>query len=73
VGCERERKVRASAAATNERVSIESGEERREKGAAVAGQTNQNWFNRFRFNQFCCSAHSKCAENEFDCAENLAH
>jgi hypothetical protein len=29
---EGERKVRASAAATNERVKIESGEERREKG-----------------------------------------
>jgi hypothetical protein len=60
---EGERKVRATTAATNERVKIESGEERREKGAATADQTDQNR-SRNRFNRFCCSPHSKCAENE---------
>jgi hypothetical protein len=48
------------------RREIESRGERREKGAAVAGQTAQNRFNRSKnwFNQFCYSAHSKCAEKE---------
>jgi hypothetical protein len=56
---EEERKVRA----TNERVTIESGIGEERKGAAAAGQTDQNRF-RNRFNRFCCSAHSKRAENE---------
>jgi hypothetical protein len=51
---EGERKVRASVAARNERVKIESGEERREKGRRLVKLTNR----------FCCSAHSKCAENK---------
>jgi hypothetical protein len=58
--------MRASAAGRNERVKIESKEERREKGAAAAGQTDQNRFNRSRnrFNRFCCSAHNKCTEKD---------
>jgi hypothetical protein len=60
---EEERKVRASAAATNERVKIESGIGEERKGTTTAGQTDQNRF-RNRFNRFCCSAHSKHAENE---------
>jgi hypothetical protein len=61
----RERKVRASATATNESEDRKWGGEER-KGAKAAGQTDQNRFNRSRnrFNRFCCSAHSKRAENE---------
>ena len=63
---EGERETRVSVAGRNERVKIESREERREKGAAAAVQTAQNRFNRSRnrFNRFCCSAHSKRAESE---------
>jgi uncharacterized protein YaiI (UPF0178 family) len=60
---EEERKVRVSAAATNERVKIESGRGEERKGAAAAGQTDQKRF-RNRFNRFCCSAHNKRAEKE---------
>jgi hypothetical protein len=45
--------MRASVAGRNERVKIESREEEK-KGAASAGHTDQN-----RFNRFCCSAHTK--------------
>ena len=72
---EGERKVRASAAATNERVKIESGEERREKGrrrlvkltktgstGSEAGSTG-----------FAAARTVNTQKTRFDCAENLAH
>jgi hypothetical protein len=60
----REREMKPSTAGENWEREIESRGERREKGAAAAGQTAQNRFNRSRnrFNRFCYSAHSKCAE-----------
>ena len=72
---EGERKVRASATATNERVKIESGEERREKGwrrlvkltktGSTGSETGSTGF------AAVCTVNAQ--KTMFDCVENLAH
>jgi hypothetical protein len=53
--------MKASVAGRNERERWKVEKKGEKKGAAAAGQTAQNRFNRSRnrFNRFCCSAHSK--------------
>ena len=66
---EGERKVRASAAATNERVKIESGEERREKGRRRLVKLTKTGSE----TGFAAACTVNTQKTTFDCAENLAH
>jgi hypothetical protein len=73
--CERERRVKASAAVTSERVKRERGKERREKGrrrlvkltktGSTGSETGSTGF------AAACTVNAQ--KTTFDCAENLAH
>jgi hypothetical protein len=73
--CERERRVKASAAVTSERVKRERGKERREKGRrrlvklTKTGSTGSE----IGSTGFAAACTVNAQKTTFDCAENLAH
>ena len=69
MGREREKRVKASTAVTNERVKRERGKERREKRRRRLVKLNKTGSE----TGFAAACTVNTQKTTFDCAENLAH